>query len=106
MTSEAKKELLKEVGTRVHEARKRKGWTLEYLAEQVGLSVPSIRHIENGQRACGIDSFAAIVLALDESADHLLDIDNHASKTRITKLSEQLTDEDRKIVERIILAFL
>ena len=61
-----------EVGARVRELRQKKGWTLDQLAGEVGVSKGSLSLLENGKaRPAGL-VMLRIANALDASVDYLL----------------------------------
>ncbi len=60
------------VGTKVRQARLKKGITQEQLAEAVGVGVTHISHLETGAGTISLKVFIAIVNYLECSADELL----------------------------------
>ena len=60
------------IGTRIKQARLKKGITQEQLAEAVGVGVTHISHLETGSGTVSLKVFIAIANYLDCSADELL----------------------------------
>lgn len=97
---------LKTVGMRIKEAREAKGLTQEELAAMVDLSPTHVSVIERGVKVTKLDTFVAIVNALDVSADSLLiDVVQHSAAGVMNELSEAVQrlpiDEQRKIIQII-----
>lgn len=61
----SEKEFLINIGNRIREARKQKGWTLKKLEEITGIHYSSLPEIENGKRDCHILTLKKIAEALD-----------------------------------------
>lgn len=62
---------LKMMGQRIREARRVRQLTAEQLAEQIGIAVESLGHIECGNRRPSLTLLYAISVALDVSLDYL-----------------------------------
>jgi len=60
------------MGQRIRHSRKKQGFTQANLAEQVGVSVSFIGHLERGTRIPSIETIAAIAGVLDLSLDHII----------------------------------
>ena len=60
------------IGQRIRKNRKAKGWSQEFLAERVGISVTHMSHIETGNTKLSLEVFADIASALEARADELL----------------------------------
>jgi HTH-type transcriptional regulator/antitoxin HipB len=56
---------LKQIGTIIQRARKKRGWTQTQLAERVGLRQATISIIESGATPAKLDSILAVLAALD-----------------------------------------
>lgn len=63
---------LKEVGSRVQQARKKLKLSQAELAEMVQISTSHLSDIENGKTNIGLDIFISLTEALQVSADWLL----------------------------------
>lgn len=59
------------MGKRIMERRKELRLTQEALAEQAGISVSFMGHIERGSRIASLDTLLALCIALDVSMDYI-----------------------------------
>lgn len=66
---------MKELGTRIREARSRCGMSQMELAEACGISIPYVSDIERGKKCFSVDILLRIALALQVSTDWLLRLD-------------------------------
>lgn len=62
--------------------KRQRTWTNERLAEELGLSEPTVTNILNGKRDAGFDVFIRMHRHLHRSADDLLDIDPPEEKPK------------------------
>lgn len=60
------------LGQRIREQRRKKGWTMDKLAEKADLSVNYVGDLERGVKTPSLDTFIRIVEALDVPADVLI----------------------------------
>ena len=60
------------LGQRIREQRKKKGWTMDKLAEKVNLSVNYVGDLERGVKTPSLETFIRIVEAFDVPADVLI----------------------------------
>jgi transcriptional regulator with XRE-family HTH domain len=60
----AKHPVLRQVGSRVREARERKGWSQEHLADEAGVDRSYMSGIERGTRNPSVVKLAQIARAL------------------------------------------
>jgi len=67
----------KEIGKKIQEQRKARGWTQEALAERSGLHPTYIGGVERGERNATIDSFCKIAEAFGISLSDLFKLDRH-----------------------------
>ena len=65
-------ELCQQFGDRVRVLRKRKGWSLEELAERAGMHVTYLSSVERGYRNPTLNVVAALSLALGFTLSSLL----------------------------------
>ncbi len=113
MTSENRfnRDELPAVGRQLRLFRIAKGWSLKKLSEMSGVSVAAIRKAELGESNPSLLTVLALVEALDESVDRLIDlVVNAGAQVRLTRAADQddaLTDvslsdglSDRKIAGR------
>ena len=81
------------IGARLKEARIRKNMTQEQLANEVGVVVTHISHIETGNSVPSLKTLIDIINALDCSADELLCIEIKKAKPVFDSwMTEQLAD--------------
>lgn len=67
-------ELLQEVGSRVGQARRDRGWTQEALAEAVGVEPVTLSRLETGDRALSLTMLSKIADVLAVGLGELLDV--------------------------------
>lgn len=60
------------LGQRIREQRRKKGWTMDKLAEKADQSVNYVGDLERGVKTPSLDTFIRIVEALDVPADVLI----------------------------------
>ena len=60
------------LGQRVRRARKKAKLTQAKLAEKVGVSIPTISHIETGTNKVSLELFVSIANALNVTPDELI----------------------------------
>lgn len=65
--------LYQKIGRRIYEKRVRLHLTQGQLAEQAGISLSFLGHIERGTRKLSVDTLYRLAIALNCSADDLLD---------------------------------
>jgi transcriptional regulator with XRE-family HTH domain len=77
-----------QVGKRIREMRKRKGFTLQELSERVNLSVSYLSQIENGQVNLNISNLERIGQALDSPLIRFF-IDDNNGKVSVVRRSQR-----------------
>lgn len=93
---------LSKIGLNIHEARIKKSWRQEDLAEKVNKSVAYIGMIERGERIPKLETFINIINALDVSADEILsDVTNYGYKVRLSQYAERISRLDREDQEKL-----
>lgn len=60
------------IGDRIRSRRKLLHKTQERLAEQIGVSVSFIGHIERGEKKASVETFARLAVALETTLDNLI----------------------------------
>jgi len=99
-----------ELGTKIREARMKKGYTQEVLAEKANIGVMYIGEIERGLKMPSVKIFIKIIEALDVSADYLLRNEISSGKEyvfdELTKKLENLTPQQRKTASDILDAYI
>ena len=82
-------ERYRDLGCAIAYYRKRHGMTQEQLAEQVGISVTHMSHIETGNTKLGLSVLVALADALEVQCDDLLrekHFDRHSAENEILEL--------------------
>lgn len=99
------------VGAYIKELRKQKGLQQKEVAIEVGLNQSNYNKVENDHRQPSIDVLNKLAKLFDVKVDQLLNPDDSLpkavtieDKTTIEKIKliEQLEDEDRNIIYRMI----
>ena len=108
MPRQRDQELLREVGQRVAQARKDRGWTQEQLAEAVGIEPVTLSRWETGDRALSLSTLHAISASLEVGLGDLLDVardlpePEHApDEAELLRLYRQLPASQQDIVCRL-----
>ncbi len=99
--------LLKAIGTRMMDARKKAGYTQEQLGEMTGLSIKMISAAENGHKAMRPENIIKISESLGISTDYLLKgEDTLTASLAETARLEALTPKQRSALQRMVEDFL
>ena len=95
------------IGEKIKKYRKAKGYSQEYLAEKVKISVTHMSHIETGNTKLSLPVLVALSEVLDVQTDDILREDVGGREIAINELDELLsscTDQQIRIVVDIIKA--
>ncbi len=99
-----------ELGKKIQEARKKKGYTQETLAEKADIGVMYLGEIERGVKMPSLKIFMKLIMALEISADYVLRDELPSGKEyvfdEITKKLEDLTPKQRKAAVDILDAYI
>ena len=99
-----------DIGKRIRACRLSKGMTQEQLANEVGVVVTHISHIETGNSVPSLKTLIDIINALDCSADELLCIEIKKAKPVFDSwMTEQLADcsaDEAKIIKETVVNLL
>lgn len=92
----------------MREARRAKGYTVEKLAEQVGVTKRFISSIESGERAPGYENLRTLIHCLGISADQIFypDLAEDTDAQQIMRLYGECSDHDKQIIKAAIDAAL
>lgn len=91
------KDILKVIGSRIQDARKEKGYTQEYVAEQIQKSVDTYRGIENGRSVGSLESLLNICNVLGITLDYICaDLLDKKGEILDNKLYEDFQNLDLK----------
>lgn len=97
-------QLLKEIGLRLSQKRKEKGYTQEKLAELVEVTPQTISYAEQGRKAMRPENIIKICTALNISTDYLL-MGKESSESSFDVLErkfENLTSEQQIYIKLIL----
>jgi len=99
-----------ELGARIREARKKKGYTQEKLAEMSDIGTMYLGEIERGVKMPSMKIFIRILESLDVSADYILRNELTSGRDfifdEITQKLEALTPKQRKTANDILDAYI
>ncbi|UPK43945.1 helix-turn-helix domain-containing protein [Paenibacillus pabuli] len=90
--------LPEDVGNRIRELRKAKGWTQEQLAEAAGLHYSYIGGVERGDRNISLETLEKIINGLQVTAEEIFKFNEDSEYKRaldehITLISGKSSDE-------------
>ena len=92
-----KKDILKVIGIKLQQARRNKGYTQEYVAEQIDKSVDILRSIENGRSVGSVETLLNICNVLEITLDYIFaDLLNKKGEILDNKLYEDFQELDLK----------
>lgn len=98
------------MGDRIKEARKKKGFTQEQLAERLDVSVEFVGQIERGLKLPSMNVFIKLIEALNVSADYLLRDSVSTGQlfgdNAIGRKVEKLTPKQRIALEALIDTYI
>ena len=89
-----------QIGKRIQERRKQKGYTQEQLADMMNVSIQMVSNLERGNKAIRIDNLINLCQILQISTDYILT--GRESPLDLDTLSAQictLSSRDRKMIE-------
>ncbi len=99
-------ELNIEVGARITELRKQRGYTREKLSELADVSVQFLADIEKGRKSMTVATLKRIAAALLVPTDHIVngttDTDDNDG---IISILNTLSDKNKKQAEKILTVF-
>ena len=95
-----------DMGRRFREAREKKGWTRERLAEKAELSVPFLADLELGNTGIRLDRFQNLCRILDADANYILFGEAEGGAKEIEALLRDRDEKTLRIVERTVRAML
>jgi len=98
------------LGQKLREARLKKGYTQQLLAEEAGIGIMYLSEIERGLKMPSLNSFIQLIEALDISADYVLRDELTSGKEYIydelTEKLKNLTPKQRKTATDILDAYI
>ena len=100
-------DILKVLGKNIKKVRKEKGYTQDYVAEQINVSTDLLRSIENGRNIGSITTLLNICNFLQVSPNtlfaELLDFKEETLDSSLLNLTNQLSKEGKYILKEIII---
>lgn len=98
------------LGNRLKDARIRKGYTQQALAERIDIADMYLSEIERGVKTPSLNIFIKMIKELDVSADYVLRDELPSGKDyvydEITRKLEGLTPKQRKAISDLIDAYI
>lgn len=98
------------LGKRIREARIKKQYTQQQLAELAGIGQMYLGEIERGTKMPSLNSFIRIIEALDVSADYVLrdevSAGDHYIYDELTQKMNGLSPKQRKAASEILDAYI
>ena len=99
-------DILNILGLQVKKARRKQGYTQEFVAESIGVSIDLLRNIENGRNIGSIPTIINICNFLKVSPNTLfeevLDFKEETLDTNLLNLISNLSKKDKKILRESI----
>ena len=91
---------------RLRETRKKMGYTMKYIAQQVGVTESAISQYENGRRQPDLETASKIADLLFVSVDYLLGRDSDEEQTdqvsdRMKRFLHEVQDMDDSEIELV-----
>ena len=100
-------DILKVLGKNIKKVRKEKGYTQDYVAEQINVSTDLLRSIENGRNIVSITTLLNICNFLQVSPNtlfaELLDFKEETLDSSLLNLTNQLSKQGKNILKEIII---
>lgn len=96
------KELLIQIGKRIHDRRRNLSMTQEQLAEKMDVSVQMISNLERGNKEIKISNLIELSSILDLSIDYLLTGKKITENKSVSEKISLLSKKDAKIVEELV----
>lgn len=99
-------ELNTEVGARITELRKQRGYTRERLSELADVSVQFLADIEKGRKSMTIATLKRVAAALFVPTDYIVNgTSENSDNDGIISILNTLSAENRKQAEKILTVF-
>ena len=100
-------DILKSIGKKIKKARLAKGYTQEYLSEQIDISTDLLRNIENSRNIGSLPTLLNLCNALDITpnflfADMLTNTQNNYDN-KLFSLLDQISSDNKEILKQIII---
>ena len=99
-------ELNIEVGARITELRKQRGYTREKLSELADVSVQFLADIEKGRKSMTVATLKRVAAALLVPTDYIVNgTTGNSDNDGIVSILNTLSDKNKKQVEKILTVF-
>ncbi|MDE6031839.1 MAG: helix-turn-helix domain-containing protein [Oscillospiraceae bacterium] len=96
-----------EVGKRINEIRKRRGYTREKLSEMAEISVQFIGYIEKGRKSMTIATLRRVAAALNVTTDYIVNgSETFSDNTQINTILASLPQQYRSQAEKLLTVFV
>lgn len=95
-----------EVGKRIFNTRKCRGYTREKLSELADVSVQFLADIEKGRKSMTVATLRRIAAALNVTADYIINgAEPYSENENINKILASLSPYQREQAEKLLLLF-
>ena len=108
MPRQRDQKIITDVGRRVAQARKDRGFTQEQLSEAVGIEAVTLSRLETGDRALSLSTLSSIAKVLDMGIGDLLDVErelpapeNSPEEVELLRLFSGLTASQKDVLLRL-----
>ena len=99
-------ELNIQVGSRITELRKQRGYTREKLSELADVSVQFLADIEKGRKSMTVATLKRIAAALLVTTDHIVNgVTETDDNDAVISILNSLSPQNKKQAEKILTAF-
>lgn len=96
-------EIMKRLAEKLREARKRIGFSQEYVAKSLGLPRTAVTQIECGNREVSAEELAGFCKLYRLSADYLINTDKvETNQTMFARAFDELDDNDQQEILNLI----
>lgn len=96
-----------EVGGRINETRKSRGYTREKLSELADISVQFLADIEKGRKSMTVNTLRKISAALNVTADYIVNgSEPYSENTAVNVMLASLPPYQREQAEKLLAVFV
>lgn len=96
-----------EVGKRINETRKSRGYTREKLSELADISVQFLADIEKGRKSMTVNTLRKITAALNVTADYIVNsLEPFSENGAINTMLASLSPYQREQAEKLLMVFV
>lgn len=94
-----------DVGKRIEDKRKRRGYTREKLSELADISVQFLADIERGRKSMTVATLRRIAIALDVTTDYIVNGTEFSENERVNMLLAALSPYHKEQAEKLVALF-